>query len=329
MPGDTDNDATTNATTNATTKETIDGTGMESTWATGDHPRGRQRGDPTRGRQRGGEGTASRVPLSFDRRTFLAAATAGAALGTVAGTVAGSHDDQFDTVRSQVLDPYLTDPQGAADDGFEIGGPYVPSMGWHFLNQENVTQATVTGLEVTQPQVLVYVDERFVPSSTNRLAFDSETGLRLGAVEYAIPRGAGGHTEDNPPDLFDDEHADLETSERAGWHVHPKAEHAFLTPDGETADRMVDPGAYWAQRLDTTNWLELVPGGLPGNPQLSEGDEVKGHFGHGSPFGNRTVVSSSVHPDLLTLHVWLGVDNPDGVFAGHNESIVCGDTHGH
>jgi hypothetical protein len=42
---------------------------------------------------------------------------------------------------------------------------------------------------------------------------------------------------------------------------------------------------------------------------------VAGHFGHGSPFEQRTVVSSSVHPDLLTLHVWLGTDNPDGVFA--------------
>lgn len=267
--------------------------------------------------------------LSFDRRTVLKAAGAGAALGVGVGTTAGEHSDQFETVRTQVVDPYLTDPQAATDDGFVIGGPYVPSMGWHFLNQENVNQAAVSGIDVTRPQVLVYVDERFTPESTNQLTFDSETGLRLGAVEYALPRGARGHTEENPPDVFDDEHGDLETSEENGWHVHPKAEHAFLTPDGEATDRSEEPKSYWTERLDTTNWLEIVPGGTPGNTQLSAGDQLKGHFGRASPFENRTVVSSSVHPDLLTLHVWLGIDNPDGVFAGHNSALEGCSKHEH
>lgn len=81
--------------------------------------------------------------------------------------------------------------------------------------------------------------------------------------------------------------------------------------------------------LETTNWLVLVPGGVPGNPQLSEGDEVKGHFGNESPFENRTVVSLSTQPDLVTLHVWLGVANPEGVFAPHNAALGDGDGQDH
>lgn len=268
-----------------------------------------------------------RPGTGFDRRTLLKAAGAGAVLGSMVGPATASHDDQFTTVENQVVDPYLTDPQTATDEGFAIGGPYVPSMGWHFLNQDNVNQATLTGIDITAPQVLVYVDERFVPDSMSHLDFDDQTGLRLGAVEYAIPLGARGHTEDNPPDLFDDEHADLETTEEEGWVVHPKAEHAFATADGTATARSADQNAYWDERLETTNWLELVPGGTPVKTQLSAGDEVKGHFGHGSPFQNRTVVSSSVHPDLLTLHVWLGVNNPDGVFSPHNGDL--GDGHHH
>lgn len=260
----------------------------------------------------------------FDRRTFLKAAGAGAALAGAARTVGATHSRQFKRIRKEVVEPYLTDPQEATTDGFEIGGPYVPSMGWHFLNQDNVVSATTVGIDLAEPQVLVYADERFVPPSKNRLEFDDETGLRLGAVEYAIPKGTRGHTEDNPPDLFRDEHADLETSECEGWEVHPKAEHAFATPDGEATARSEDATAYWAERLDTTNWIELVPGGTPGNPQLSPGNEVKAHFGHGSPFKNRTVVSSAAHPDLLTLHVWLGIENPDGVFHPHNSGLTEG-----
>lgn len=270
-----------------------------------------------------------RATSTFDRRTLLKAATAATALGTVVGTASASHEDQFDTVRDEVIKPYLTDPQQAAEDGFEIGGPYVPTMGWHFLNQDNVSEAAVFGIDITVPQVLVYVDERFVPSQMNRLEFDDDTGLRLGAAEYVVPRVPGLYTEDDPPDLFDDEHADLETSEEAGWVVHPEAEHAFATPDGHATSRTDDEATYWEERLDTTNWLELVPGGVPGNPQLSEGDEVKGHFGQGSPFENRTVVSSSAHPDLVTLHVWLGVDNPEGVFAPHNQELGDGNGHDH
>lgn len=273
--------------------------------------------------------TPDQETTPFRRRTVLTAASAGIALGGLVRPGGATHHDQFDRVESQVIEPYLTDPNEAAKDGFEIGGPYVPSMGWHFLNPDNLNQAILQGIDITAPQVLVYVDERFVPDSYNRLDFDDDTGLRLGAVEYAIPRGAGGHTESNPPDLFDDEHSDMETSEADGWEIHAKAEHAFATPEGEATPRAEDPHAYWEERLDTTNWIELVPGGVPGNPQLREGDEVKGHFGHGSPFEGRTVVSSSVHPDLLTLHVWLGIENPHGVFAPHNPDISEHDTHDH
>lgn len=269
---------------------------------------------------------------NFNRRTFLKAAGVGVALSAAAGEAAGDHENQLEPVQMEVVDEYLTDPEAATRDGFEIGGPYVPDMGWHFLNQENVTNATVFGIDITAPQVLVYVDERYVAPEFNGLEFDDETGLRLGAVEYAIPRGTRGHTEENPPDLFDDEeYEDLETTEEEGWHVHPEAEHTFLTDDGHQVEFQSDGDndAYWEERTTLGNWLELVPGGTPATPDLSQGEEVIGHLAGGGLLDSKVVVFSSVHPDLLTLHVWLGIDNPDGVFAAHNHALTESDDHGH
>lgn len=274
-----------------------------------------------------------RARTTYDRRTLLKAATAATALGTVVGTAGASHQEQFDTVRKEVVQPYETDPERATADGFEIGGPYVPDMGWHFLNQDNVNSAVLTGFDVTEPQVLVYADERFVPDTiAENLTFDEDTGLRLGAVEYAIPVGARGHTEENPPDIFnDEEHEDLETTEAEGWHVHPKAEHAFLTDEGKHVGFQPDGDneGYWEERTTLGNWLELVPGGNPVIPDLSAGEEVIGHLAGGGLLDSKVVVSSIVHPDLLTLHVWLGIENPDGVFAGHNHALDDSGHDGH
>lgn len=269
---------------------------------------------------------------TFDRRTFLKAAGTGVALSAAAGEVAGDHENQLETVQTEVVDEYLTDPEAATCDGFELMGPYVPNMGWHLLNQENVNEATLFGIDITAPQVLVYADERYVAPEFNRLEFDDKTGLRLAAVEYAIPRGTRGHTEENPPDLFDDEgHEDLETTEEEGWHVHPGAEHTFITDDGQQTEFQPegDNDAYWVERTTLGNWLELVPGGTPASPDLSPGEEVVGHLAGGDLLDSKVVVSSSAHPDLLTLHVWLGIDNPDGVFAGHNHALAESDDHGH
>lgn len=262
----------------------------------------------------------------FDRRTFLKAAGAGIAVSAAAGEAAAEHENtQFKKIRNQVVDPYAKNPEQATKDGFVIGGPYVPDMGWHFLNQENVNRALVRGFDITEPQVLVYVDEEHAPNSFSSDLFDNETGLGLGAVEYAIPNGAWGYTEDNPPNLFDDEHAP-ETSEADGWHVHGAAEHALMTDDGTSTSFSPDDDneTYWSERLDLGNWLELVPGGTPGNPDLGPGEEVVGHLAGGELLDSKVVVSSSAHPDLLTLHVWLGngFDNPEGVFQPHNDAVA-------
>lgn len=44
------------------------------------------------------------------------------------------------------------------------------------------------------------------------------------------------------------------------------------------------------------------------------------------PLNARAVVGSSVHPDLWTLHAWVHLKNPEGVFAGHNPDLPVSPT---
>jgi hypothetical protein len=224
------------------------------------------------------------------------------------GTTVAQGDESLDAQLSEVREATskYEGPRKAIDDGYRIMGPYVSGMGWHFMHPERVQSAAGDGLALTEPQLLTYGDPG-----------DGTDGLVLGAVEYAIPLDAGDYTEENPPDLFDDQDGE-ET-----WHVHRSAEHAFAVRGDPSSEEF--PGSMadvpLAERLRSTNWLEIAPGGSPGEPMLKPKTMLVGDFRGEEVMNTRAVVSSSVHPDLLTLHAWVHEDNPEGVFAGQNPEL--------
>ncbi|WP_458207931.1 hypothetical protein [Haladaptatus sp. NG-SE-30] len=249
------------------------------------------------------------TPGTADRRAFLKAVGAGTATSmTISGTV-GAHDkDSLDDQVTKVKDATskYTNPQKALDDGYQVMGPYVTGMGWHFMHHGRVQAAAKNGLTLTEPQLLTYGDTG-----------EGIKGLVLGAVEYAIPVGAGDFSEENPPDLFDDEDS-AET-----WHTHHSAEHVFAMRGDPRSEKFpesitdVPP----AERVRSTRWLEISPGGKPGEPMLEPKTALVGDLRGDEVTNARMVVSSSVHPDLLTLHAWVHQNNPEGVFAEINPEL--------
>lgn len=243
------------------------------------------------------------------RRSFLATVGGGmvaTAFAAEAGGTTRPLDSQLEAV-TEATEQY-TDPRTALDDGYQPLGPYVQGMGWHFRHSERAERAIEEGVELTRPTWLTYGDTGG--------GFD---GLVLGAVEYSIPVGVDGHTEDEPPDIFDDDGSE-------SWHTHPAAEHAFVMPvesDHGVSDDL--PGNLDEvppeERFRTTNWIELTPGGQSGEPLLEPGTVITTNLGPEEVTNIRAVVDSIVHPDLLTLHVWVHHENPEGVFVPVNPDL--------
>lgn len=210
----------------------------------------------------------------------------------------GTLQQQLETAESAT--EQYSDPQDAIDAGFEvILGPYVPGMGWHFFNPVNLQDAVENGLEIDTPQLLTYDD--------------AGGNLKLGAVEYAIPVGARGYDEDNPPDLFADEGTDAEEH----WHIHPQAEHAFAFPPPPPSN---DPGL--DEMLHTSRWVEVVYTDGTTEPVFNPGETIVTDFNGGGRLDPRVVLHSAAHPDLWTLHAWVHKRNPDGVFHATNKTLA-------
>lgn len=240
--------------------------------------------------------------MRFDRRSLMKFTGAGLSGSVVASS--GSRGDDG-PLRAQ-LDEAATateryaDPQAAIDDGFVVLGPYVPDMGWHFLHPDRLGT-----LDVSAPQLLTYDDvgER----------------LELGAVEYAIPVGAGGTDAETPPDLFDDDGADAEEN----WHVHPGAEHVLAVPPPDEEQELPAPEELnLDDQLRTSRWVEVVLGADTGEPMFEPGMTIVADFAAGGGLDSRAVVDSLVHPDLWTLHAWVHLENPDGVFVESNRALA-------
>lgn len=251
-------------------------------------------------------------PFGLDRRTFLKATGAGAAVSSLAFGTAATADESLDDqlAKAEKATEKYADPQTALDDGFQPMGPFVPGMGWHFLNAANVEAAVEDGFDIEKPQLLTYGDA----------GGGCNGELVLGSVEYAVPVGAGEHDEENPPDIFDDE----DSSER--WHVHSTAEHVLALPvdphEGVSDDFPESPADVpLADQLRTTNWVEVTPGGEPGSPMFEHGMMIVADLEGGEAIDMRAVVGAAVHPDLLTLHAWVHLENPDGVFAPINPEL--------
>lgn len=249
------------------------------------------------------------------RRRVLAAAASGLAAGA-AGCTGGADDadddaagdgassdleDQLATVREATAE--YADPKAALQDGFDVSGPYVPGMGWHFVHPGRTQAVAEEGFSLAEPNILTYVE--------------AEDGLELAAVEFGGPVEAV----DDDPDLFADDGADA-TEE---WHVHDAATHVFATGDGEARDPAEIPFEEWTTN---DNWAEFHPP----DEDLATGDAVSLDWGTASgKEGDRTervVDLATTHPPLNALHAWVHLENPDGVFAPVNPDHVD-DGHDH
>ncbi len=208
-----------------------------------------------------------------------------------------------------------SNPSKAVADGFEVMGPYVPDMGFHFVNFSRIDKAAHRGINIRKPQGLTY-----------------NLARKLGSVEYIVPTDTAPDNDDedsvpqptNPkPDIFNDEEKDLETSEKHGWHPHFSAQHVFANGNGVQDDRST---LGLDELLTNDNWAELsdennlFPPEVPG---LEAGDELTVNWGHQPGDDPETRIVDFVigpHRDWWTLHAWFHFDNPEGVFASFNHN---------
>lgn len=253
------------------------------------------------------------TPCTADRRTFLKAVGIGTATSVVVtGSGSAQDDDSLDAQLEEVrkATTKYADPRKALDDGYEIVGPFVTEMGWQFINQKRVQKAAKNGFTLTKPQLLTYGDTG-----------EGLDGLVLGAVGYAIPVGAQDYTEENPPDLFGDRIMVTDRSEQ--WHIQPSGEHVFAMQADPASDEFPESIADVpvGERLRSTHWLEITPGGKPGEPLLEPTTTLVGDLRSETMMDTRVVVDSTVYPDLLTLHAWVHHDNPYGVFNRQNPDL--------
>lgn len=242
------------------------------------------------------------TPTRQTRRTVLKALGAAAAGVLVTGRASGAtpFQEELDTART-ATEQYRT-VEAALEAGFQPGGPYVPGMGWHWLNPERIQAVAENGPSLEEPQLLVYGDTD--PGS-------ADGHLVLGAVEWGIPVGAGGYTAESPPDLFSDEEANVEEH----WHTHHAARHVFTTGDGS----VTDPSTLTVgDLLQRGRWAEVPP-----EVSVEPGDDVTADWGLTGSEETRTVdLAPDPHPDLLTLHAWVHLRNRDHVLHGTNDNLA-------
>lgn len=249
------------------------------------------------------DGSPTDASPAYSRRVALRTSAIAATVG-LAGCISSvpgmksTLQNQLDTVR-ETTSKY-EDPKQALEDGFQVFGPYVPGMGWHFLHPERGEEAAENGLDIEKPNLLTYVD--------------GDDGLELGAVEWGVPVDA---VPENP-DLF----ADDDGSET--WHVHEAATHVFALPDDEQTKPPDIPFAEW---VTNDNWAAF----RPPDSELEAGDTIALNWGtEEGKEGDRTeriVDVVATHPDLNTLHAWIHTENPEGVF--HPVNPEFGGDHSH
>lgn len=247
----------------------------------------------------------------ISRRSVLAAlgvGIAGMSGGCTTAVLSGGNElqSELDSVTS-ATEKYK-DPKKALEDGFKLGGPYVPGMGWHFSHPEWLQDAAKNGFDIEKPPMLTYLDNQ-----------DTE-GLKLAAVEYGLPAKVA--EKNGTPDLFSDDNADATEK----WHTHKAATHVFANGNG----KQDDPKALGFKGLTgKQNWAEF----RPVDKDLKPGDSISLNWGkpnakQGDNKEERVVDLVSNHPSLTTLHAWVHVENPDGVFKPVN-SKYSGDGHDH
>lgn len=239
------------------------------------------------------------------RRRYLAGIGSGVVAGT-AGCAGFAQNkttlkDQLNAVK-EATSKYK-DPKQALKDGFKIGGPYIPGMGWHFSHPGRLKTAVKKGLQIEKPPMLTYLDN------------EDTNGLKLAAVEYGLPAGKA-----DSPDLFNDKNADANEK----WYPHKAATHVFSNGDGK---RDNPKNISFKEFTTKKNWAEF----RPVDKDLKAGETVALNWGHpNAKEGDkeeRVVDLVSNHPSLTTLHAWVHVENPAGVFKPMNSKYAKGGHH--
>lgn len=193
----------------------------------------------------------------------------------------------------------------AREDGYLQFSLHVPGMGYHYLQESaigpNGGSALDRSLDRTDPEILVYVDD--AAESPQR---------RLVAAEYAVPRDG-----EDPPEqavnLFDG-------ADAHEWHVHPSAHELPLshewTVHGE-CHYEGGLGVFLAENPSGDFVLWTPPTGAFGSWSGSVEPDQCPETIAGSPLPPLLIA----HGKWWTLHAWVWLDNPEGVFHPTNPRV--------
>lgn len=200
--------------------------------------------------------------------------------------------------------PY-NDLRAATDDGYVQFSPHVPGMGIHYLTDSAIEPDNSSGLDGsldrTRPEVLVYVDE------------GRRSGQRrLVAVEYAIPKD-GEALPQEAVDLFS-------AAGEEDWHVHPSV-HELPLPDTWTVHGECHYqggiGVFLAENPDGDLVLWTPPTGAFGTwSGTVEPEQCPSSLGP-NPLPPLLIA----HGKWWTLHAWVWMPNPEGVFHPTNPRV--------
>ncbi len=160
---------------------------------------------------------------TYRRRTALKA-IGGGLFVAIAGVPASARSNdlahELNSVRKATQQ--YKDVGAARDDGYAVVAPYVPEMGFHFVNPGLFAPDADATVDITEPAILVYATTgNYRPEPGDVHDENRDSDLRLAAVEY-------GHLgDDGPPgtpaNYFSDETAtrNLKVSEEEGWEWTP------------------------------------------------------------------------------------------------------------
>ncbi len=163
--------------------------------------------------------------IAIGRRPFLKTMGVGLAgttllAGSAAAASASSDELSRELNAVRAATRKYRDVAIARTDGYGTQvSPYVPQMGFHFVNPALVAADADTPVDLSEPPILVYYPTGdYNPAPGDEHDPDRDADLRLGAVEFAhMETGVAGN-------LFADETASrsLKTSEAEGWGPIPE-----------------------------------------------------------------------------------------------------------
>lgn len=205
------------------------------------------------------------------------------------------------------------DLRKATADGYVQFSPHVPGMGIHYLHSSAMgsegSSALDDELDPLSPEILVYVDQ--APRSHQQ---------RLVAVEYAVPK-EGDTPPENAVELFSG-------ADAHDWHVHPSA-HGLPLPDTWTVHGECHYegglGVFLAEEPeeeddgeDGENFVLWTPptGAFGSWSGTVAPDQCPDELG-----GNQLPPLLIAHGKWWTLHSWVWMPNPKGVFHPTNPRV--------